>query len=290
MLRWDFSKLSTEKFSTNHYVPEVDFLNITIETDTADIEFLPAEDCTVVCYEPEKMTHRVTVSDGELHIAVNDTRKWYDRIGIHFSTPKITVYLPQGEYGALSIQGDTGGVKIPAEYRFESMIISQKTGHINVLASADEMRLRTSTGYIRAENINTGALSLSATTGKITATGITCREGLHIKVSTGKAELTEVSCENLTSDGDTGSITLKNVIAKGQFSIERSTGDVKFDHCDAASLYVKTDTGSVTGTLLSNKMFIARTDTGRVTVPDSVSGGKCEIYTDTGSIHITVDE
>ena len=61
-----------------------------------------------------------------------------------------------------------------------------------------------------------------------------------------------------------------------------------FDACDAAEIYVKTDTGDVTGTLLSDKKFFAESDTGKVSVPKSVTGGRCEISTDTGRIDITV--
>ena len=81
---------------------------------------------------------------------------------------------------------------------------------------------------------------------------------------------------------------MKNVNASGVFSITRSTGDVEFDACDASEIYVKTDTGDVTGTLLSDKIFFAESDTGKVSVPKSVTGGRCEISTDTGRIDITV--
>ena len=49
-----------------------------------------------------------------------------------------------------------------------------------------------------------------------------------------------------------------------------------------------TDTGDVKGSLLSEKIFIPTTDTGDVDVPKTVTGGRCEITTDTGDIKITV--
>jgi tRNA pseudouridine55 synthase len=52
---------------------------------------------------------------------------------------------------------------------------------------------------------------------------------------------------------------------------------------------VKTDTGDVTGSLLTGKTFIPHSDTGKVVLPDSTLGGRCEITTDTGDIRITVD-
>ena len=75
-----------------------------------------------------------------------------------------------------------------------------------------------------------------------------------------------------------------------KFSVTRTTGYVKLDGCDASEIVIKTDTGDVTGTLLTEKVFIAHTDTGRVKVPNTTSGGRCEITTDTGNIKITIAE
>ena len=117
---------------------------------------------------------------------------------------------------------------------------------------------------------------------------MTCRGDAKIGVSTGEASVTDVSCNQFASQGNTGDICLKNVRAAGKCSVERSTGDVRFDGCDANSLFVKTDTGDVSGTLLSEKVFVTQTDTGRVQVPKTTAGGLCEITTDTGDIKITL--
>ena len=83
---------------------------------------------------------------------------------------------------------------------------------------------------------------------------------------------------------------MKNVIATERFSIERDTGDVILEGCDAAEIFIETDTGDVRGTLLSEKVFITETDTGRVSVPSSITGGRCEITTDTGNIKINIQQ
>jgi DUF4097 and DUF4098 domain-containing protein YvlB len=64
---------------------------------------------------------------------------------------------------------------------------------------------------------------------------------------------------------------------------------VKFEKSDAAELSIKTDTGDVTGTLLTEKIFDAKSSTGDVDVPKTGSGGKCEIRTGTGDIRIKID-
>ena len=83
---------------------------------------------------------------------------------------------------------------------------------------------------------------------------------------------------------------MKNVVASEGFIIERGTGDVSFDSCDAAEIFVETSTGDVKGNLLSDKVFIAKSDTGKVNVPKTVLGGRCEIKTDTGNITLSIVE
>ena len=251
--KWDFSKLSTNKYETNKYDIADNFKNISVNVKTADIVFVASEKAKaeVVCYEQDNANHEVSVDNDTLTIKLVDERKWYEHIGINFRTPKITVYLPQGEYGNLTVSASTGDIDIK---------------------------------NLSAENIN-----LTVTTGEIEAKSITCNGDFKTTVSTGEVELKDVSCKNLSSNGNTGDITLKDVIAEEKFAIERSTGDVKFERCDANEIFVKTDTGDVKGSLLSDKVFITQTDTGNIDVPKTITGGRCEITTDTGDIKITVD-
>ncbi len=292
MREWDFTKLSTNKYETNNYEITENYKNISIVTNTADIVLAPSENSisSVECYEEKNIKHSVTVADGTLVVEVVDTRKWYEHIGINFGTPKITVYIPQGEYGALSVKSSTGDVEIPKDFNFTSIDISESTGDVMNLASASEViKIKTTTGKISLESISAGSLDLSVSTGSVTVLDVRCEGDITVGVSTGKTYLTNVTCKNLMSSGDTGDISLNNVIAKEKFSIDRSTGDVKFEGSDAAEIFVETDTGDVEGSLLSEKVFVVNTDTGEKEVPDMVTGGICEITTDTGDVKITIN-
>ena len=268
----DFSRLFTVKYETNEHKIQDRFESISIVTDTADILFVPfeGETSTVICHEQGNAKHAVTVAGDTLVIEVVDTKKWYEFIGISFDTPKITVYMPQGQYGELAVASDTGDTKIPKDFQFESIAVTESTGDVTNYASAEEsIKIKTSTGNISVANISTGTLELS--------------------VSTGKTALEGIQCQTLASRGSTGNITLEDVIVAEKLSIERSTGDVKFARCDAEEIFVETDTGNVTGTLLSEKVFITKTDTGKIHVPNTATGGRCEITTDTGNIKINIE-
>ncbi len=290
---FDLDMLSTGNYETNTYEISEDFNHLSLDTGTASISFVLSADgkCKVECYEEEKVKHTAAVKGDTLEIQVTDQRQWYDYIGIHFDSPKITVYLPKAEYGALSISGSTGIIQIPEKLTFERVDIATDTGNIHCLATVSGLlKIKTSTGKIGVENTSVGALDLSVSTGLITVSQVNCQEDMNIRVSTGRTNLTDIACKNLTSNGDTGDIVLNHVIAAEKISVQRSTGEVRFDGSDAAEIFVETDTGDVTGSLLTAKVFVASSDTGRVNVPKSTAGGQCEIHTDTGNIKITISQ
>lgn len=292
MSNFDFSRLSTAKYETNTYDITEDITSISIDTDTADIVFIASDDkASVECYEKKSEKHSVTVENGKLTVKRESTKKWYQYIEFfNFSSPKITVNLPTGEYGDIYITGSTGKVSISNGFTFGNVFIKRSTGNVSLLSEgAGDVTVKCSTGSITAKGVNARSLSLITSTGHITASDITCEGNMNVKVSTGKTTLSNVSCNDLATEGDTGNITLNGVIAAGRIDIERSTGDVRFEGCDAAELHVETDTGNVRGSLLTDKIFFTETDTGKVNIPKSTSGGVCEIETDTGDIIITVE-
>lgn len=269
-VNFDITKLSTVKYVTNTYQVKDKFDKIVIDEITSNIVFAKAEDknCTVVCREPEKVSHSADVKDGTLTIKAIDNREWYDRIGLFFESPSITVYLPKKEYDSLTVNSDTGNITIPDRFSFKSAEIRTDAG--NVMCAADVKKtfsVELSTGNIEAKDLSAGSITLSA--------------------STGNVKLGSVSVDkDITVTTDTGNIRMENTTAKGGCQLQTVTGNVKLDGCDADHLSVKTDTGNIDGVLLSPKCFITSTDTGNIDVPNTFSGGRCELKTDTGNIRI----
>ena len=292
MVKWSWGGVITSKYDTAEHTVSDAFKNITVITDTADIEFLPSLDgvCKVVCYEQDKLAHAVTVSDETLDIRLVDTRKWYDHISISWASSKITVYLPEAQYAALAVTGHTGDVDIPESFVFESIDVKLSTGCARSHANAGSVNISTNTGDISLEGVCASLLKLRTTTGDIRLSSVECEGDVSITVSTGDTSIRAMKCKNLLSDGSTGEITLSDTVATEKFHIKRSTGDVEFERCDAPEIYVVTDTGDVEGSLLSDKVFIVKTDTGHVNVPKTIVGGRCEITTDTGDIDMIVNK
>lgn len=289
---WDFSKLSTIKYESNTYTVKEEFKDIAIITDTADVVVLPAsgESVSVECNERAKSKHLVEVKNGVLSVKIEDKREWYDYIGFDFGTSKITLYIPEGEYGAISVKLKTGDVKIPERFSFSSVSIDGSTGDVECYASSmGKTSIKLSTGDIHIENASVGSLDLETSTGSVLLRRVDCKAEANIVSSTGTARLEALSCESLYSSASTGDIELSNVIATGKITLRRNTGDIELDRCDAFELFLKTNTGDVKGTLLSDKVFIYTTNTGDVDLPKTTTGGKCEIETGTGDIEIDID-
>ena len=291
IMEWNFTGLSTERYITNDHLIQNSFTNISIQTDTADIVFVPSTDgfCNVVCYETDNAIHTVTVADGTLTIRQINEKKWYDYIGINVKTPKLTVSLPSAEYTSLFIEESTGDIEIPDDFTFGNIRITCDTGSVkNYACASGVVQIHTGTGAIHVENVSTNGLDLSVSTGEVTVSDILCKGNFSINVSTGKASISDIRCKAFSSNGSTGDIILHNVSVKENASIQRSTGDVRLENFDAAEISIQTDTGNVVGTLLSEKNFITETSTGSVNVPNSVSGGTCRITTSTGNITIKI--
>ena len=286
----DFAKHGTSSFQTKEYEITKEFTNISIDTVTADIHFMLSNDgkTKVVCFERESMSHSVSVDAGTLKIVGMDERKWYEYIGI-FGEDTITVYLPEVEYGALTVKADTSDVDIPAPFRFTGLDISVSTGDIDCDASVlGGVKIKTTTGDIELERMSAGSIELAVSTGEIHLEEVTSAGELKFTVTTGEAELENVTCKTLYTKGSTGDIELKRVSVAETMTIVRSTGDVRLDRCDGAELSIRTRTGDIRGTLLTDKTFSYHTETGRVQIPKDTSGGRCELTTTTGDIRIEI--
>ena len=296
MVTQDFKmeNFSTTKFERNIHDVTDAFKNISIDTSTADVIFAPSADgiCRVECHEKKNINHIVSVSDGTLKIIENDTRKWYEHIEIFsFGKTAVTIYLPEKEYASLTVDCSTGDVKIPSDFAFDNIDVTASTGGVLCSASVySKISIKLTTGNAQLDGGNIGEIDVTVGTGDIKIDTIACSGDIRTKVSTGQTTLKNVNCNNFYSVGSTGDLMLTNVVATGIFSIERDTGNVKFTDCDAAEIFIETTTGDVEGSMLSSKIFYATTDTGRVSIPHTTEGGKCEIKTDTGDIKIQIIE
>ena len=289
---WDFNRFGTTRYTSDSVMIGETFRDISIDLDTEEISFVPSSNgtCRVDFNGPEKVKYDASVKSGVLTITSEDHSTWKDHLfSVNAGRTEATVYLPASDYGKLVVRCDTGDVIIPDAFQFEGIDITGDTGDVSCSASVSgPLGIHTHTGHVTLGIASAGEIEIATTTGDVVISTVKCEGSLSVSVDTGEVRIWDTTCRKLSTDGDTGELIMKNVTAEEDFSIKRTTGDVTFELCDAAEIVCRTDTGDVSGTLLTDKLFLTETDTGRVDVPSSTSGGKCEITTDTGDISFSV--
>ena len=287
---FNFNGLSTQERVSETIEITEDFENINIE-DVGDASIRLSKDgvCRIECTFYNRNRTVATVSDGTLNVTKQDERKWFDHIGIVQLSDTTVIYLPKNQYASLKLDGDTGDFTLSDGFFFESADIKTTTGDIMLFHTSfsGALSLKYTTGDVEISDTKAKEITVRGNTGRTAMSDITA-EDIKIQATTGKVSLLKIRAENVSVKTDTGDQTFSDIVLIGEIRIEADTGDVSFTACDAAQIYVNTDTGDVAGTFLSEKIFIVRTDTGDLDVPNSVSGGRCEITTDTGDVKISI--
>ena len=237
------------------YLPSSVYDSLTVKADTGGVQI------------PESFafaTVDVDVSTGDVEYAARESAS----VKISASTGHITVSRANVS-GDITLSVSTGGIEI-----------SETTSGGKVTAGA-------STGDVEITSLKAASLAITTSTGDVNITDTTVSGEITQIIDTGATVFDGVVCDKLTTDGSTGDIDLKGFRAEAALTVKRSTGDVTFTDSDAGEITVEVSTGDVTGNLLSPKIFITSTNTGKISVPESTEGGKCKITTSTGKIVIT---
>lgn len=253
------------------------FSNIAIDCVRSKVVLLPAEDgvCRIVADESESCKITAEVRGGTLNIEQKVKTKWnFSCIGFDFTAfkpYKLNVYLPESEYRELTVSSISGGIEAKSGLSFMNAALTTVSGGIEFHAS------------VRS------SASFESTSGGIEAGGFEC-ELLKADCTSGGIRISNVSCGAADIDCTSGGITLTRVIASGELRIETMSGGITFDCCDGGSIRAEAASGSIKGSLLSPKVFKARSGSGKISVPADGEGGVCELETASGSISITIAE
>ena len=191
--------------------------------------------------------------------------------------------------GALDVTVSTGDV-ILSGVVCNSVSVAGSTGttEINSLSASGGVALERSTGDVNIVGLDAVSLDIVTSTGKVNASDVKCTDTAKVDVSAGDITFKNLRAETLMSNGESGDVILTDVVISDKVDIERDTGCVEFESFDAAEIIINTSTGDVSGTLLSDKVYIIRTSTGKIDVPDTITGGRCQITTSTGDVKISV--
>ena len=282
---------------TNTHTLENDFTDIKINLETASLYIKQATDdkVTVVCNERKKTYHDVKIEDGKLVIKQVDKRRWYEKFlfSVFWADFDVTVYLPGTSYANYSSYSATGKTEIDSFVTFNNVDITASTGSIKVNSTVtNDIKVNNTTGSITVDGIGSpNSVNLKNSTGSIKLLNTLATGDIIVSNSTGGCKIENVTCQNIKATASTGSVNLDNVQAVDNMELKSSTGGVRFYNSDANYIKASTSTGSIKGSVLTGKMFTAKSDTGSVHVPPSTSGtGTCELKSSTGSINVEIVE
>lgn len=226
--------------------------SIRIQTVSCDVDIdVGTNDTSSVEYRgPSRMVCTAEVHNGTLVIEEKSAGRWLSLRNL-FSfrnwESKLTVYLPEREYKALSVETVSGDVEIPRGGVFRVLDLATISGEIE-LAGTEE-------SDVTAETVS------------------------------GDVNIRSGSMKSLTVGTTSGELSATNVSVYGPAEFNSVSGDIDFLYSDAASLTVSAISGDVHTAILTPMEYITHTTSGEVSVAASQPGaGSCRITTTSGDI------
>ena len=257
---------------TKNYPVSGSFSSVSVTDYYADVQLRASRDgsVSVTTRDTQDVTHTVQVVNGTLTISRPEPNLGQRIFHDDDDDSTVIVYLPAGDYGALTVNTTSGDVESSGQLNFASANLTTTSGDIEIAGSVTQSLVCNSTsGDVEVNSPAAGAVQIST--------------------NTGDAELTGVSAQSLSIHTNTGDANLERTVAAGAIEISTTTGDIELERSDAASLTLSTTSGDVEGSLLTGKTFSASSTSGRVSVPASTPGaGACNVSTTSGSIRLTV--
>lgn len=286
----DYTKLNNEPFETKTIDINDSFSNIKVCMSNADIKLVLSDSkkCTVECYEQKSLSHCASVENNTLIINEDNNRKWYDNVEFSYSSPTVTVYLPQNEYNSLIIEEYSGDVSVPEGLHFISADVSTFSGEIVFCSSSENVKIGTYSGYIQILDAAYDTAIISTESGNAELKSVKITDEFTFSSDSGDFSANDLPCKKFSIETFSGYLNLKNVTASETMSLISQSGDMKLKDCDAEDITIKTETGNVNGTLLSGKTFTKETSSGDIITPANSGKGKCRLSTVNGYIIIKV--
>lgn len=261
-LDWRFEKLSNLRYEYNAYSCEEKISQLCVDFENADIRVTVSESAETaeisypVAYngkDEPKTEVTVTEENGKLNISEKADYGWKDFLfNINWSTPKITITLPED--------------------------------------AVCDLELKTDKGTISVEGGNFGSVSMETSLGNVKATGLTLSENGNFQTNAGDVILSDVvSQKNITAETDLGDVRAEKT-QSAQITLNSSCGDIKTVSIVASTIELSTSCGDIRGSIAGKKLdyrITASTSLGNNNLSDGGEGEKSlRAHTDLGDIHI----
>ena len=284
-----FSQKGVWKTETRTYeLNDNNFTKINLSTGDMNVSFYPSDNGKnyLVCEEMPDCAVEMTVSNGTLTVKKTGNGHWF---GIFVGEESATFYLTKTAFEALNLECGSGSVTIGAEFSFEKADITCGSGGILLGAKTKFLTAKNGSGDLQLDSFNGETATLTSKSGQITVKNSVFSGLLTASSESGKTEINHVTAGSIEIKSTSGDILLDHATATGELTAQADSGEISLAGADAAGLTLKSKSGDITGTLQSEKIFITSSKSGRVEVPESLSGGKCKATTDSGNIRLSFE-
>lgn len=287
---FDFEALNTTPVYTTESKELLEpFESIEIEQGEADIKILASDaKFPVIQYmECEGIKYEVANENGVLIVREIDTRPWYKKISLSFSSKREEVatilHLPQKEYQRLHVESASGDVTVSDSrapfgeeinetltygglIRFSVVDIKTASGEISYLAELSEnaaMTLQSASGDVTLKYPSTGVITLMTASGNVSVAQAEM-QALVVKTASGDVEIKGAQATQGTVETASGEIFTQQFYCD-TLTIETASGDVEMEGTHAPVIVrISTTSGGVEAVSCYAHEFYVETTSGDV--------------------------
>lgn len=265
-------KAKAKSSYTEKYVYiDKEFQNIDIAAaQDMDVELKETDDdrCSVVYFDSDDVKHSVYVHEGTLHINCIDNRTFGSDLGFG-DDPYIILYIPESQYGDVSIESESGDISVNARITCNMLEITESKGDV-FISGVDGKRA-----------------DIDVKSGDVTVATMNM-EHIEIDGDSGDFSLMNIGAGNIGISSGNGLLEGYDIIASNTVTMTTDRGDIAVEGCEGATMWVKSRKGDVDISLLSDKYILVDSDSGDINVPASSEKAweKCIVRTYSGNIKL----
>ena len=235
--------------------------SITVREFDKSVILEPSDDgrVHVIYFETKTESYSIQNNDGNLHIKMETSRRWYNFIGISIERQPTTI------------------IQLPTEF-LGDVDLGTKNGEVEAggLTVKGSLALSTNNGRILAESLTVdGDFNAETDNGRITLEKVTIAGEAYAKTSNSGISASNVAARVLTLHTSNGSVSLSGVDVKEKLDCNTSNGSIR---------------GTVNGKM-SDFRITSKTSNGKNNLPTSSSEGYKELFvkSSNGSIDVSFE-
>lgn len=202
--RQDYTPLTV-----NTYPVSESFTGISVTDYYADVQLRVSRDGTVsvVTRDAEDVAHTVRVEGGTLTISRPEPTVGQRLFHHEDDDPEVTVYLPAGNYGALTVNTTSGDTELSDSY-IQSLKVLSVSGEVSLerTTAAGAVTIDTSSGDVELERADAASLAITTTSGEVEGSLLTAKNfavsSTVGRISVPNADPAAGPCTVTTTSGD----------------------------------------------------------------------------------------